>query len=230
MLAIEQSRRALLRLFRTQQIAELDALFRTLRTDSRMSVFRRLSALGYLSSYSHAGRYYTLREIPKFDPDGLWVCRGVRFSRLGSLKSTAEHLVDVSPSGQFHAELSLRLGVRVQNTLLDLFESERIGRAPLGEQYLYVSARKRVAKAQIARRRDALEAAPLRAAGVPTQAIVDVLLEAIHGARVEPDPQAIALGLAARGSRVSVEDVDAILEAHGLKKTAGSSRSRRSRR
>ncbi len=228
MLSPEQSRRALLRLFHKHQIATLEVLFKTLKTDSRMSVFRRLSALGYLSSYSHAGRYYTLRDIPQFDADGLWICRGVRFSRLGSLKRTAEHFVEVSPSGQFHAELSLRLGVRVQNTLLDLVESGRIGRELLGEQYLYVSAKKPVAKAQIARRREEMKRAPLRAAGLPTQLVLDVLLEAIHGAGVEPDAQAIALGLAARGSRVSVEEVEAILEAHGLKKTAGSSRSPRS--
>jgi hypothetical protein len=217
-------------LFRKERIADLEVLFRTLQTDSRMSVFRRLSAIGYLSSYSHAGRYYTLRDIPDFDPDGLWLYRGVRFSRLGSLKSTVEHLVDVSPSGQFHSELLLRVGVRVHNTLLDLVESDRVGREPLGEQYLYVSVRKRVAKAQIARRRKEMESGPLPGTSPPTRVVVDVLLEAIHGAGLEPQARTIALGLAARGSRVSVEEVDAILEAHGLKKTAGSSHSRRSRR
>ena len=93
MLSPEQSRSALLRLFRKHEIAELDTLFKVLGTNSRMSVFRRLSDLGYLSSYSHAGRYYTILEIPEFDEDGLWVCRGVHFSRLGSLKETVEHFV-----------------------------------------------------------------------------------------------------------------------------------------
>ena len=230
MLSPEPSRRALLRLFRKQQIADLEVLFKTLQTDSRMSVFRRLSLLGYLSSYSHAGRYYTILEVPAFDQDGLWRCRGVCFSRLGSLKSTVEHVVEVSAAGQVHSELYLRLGVRVHNTLLDLVESERIRREPLGEHYLYVSAKRRVAKAQIARRREEMQAVAVRWTGAPSQVVVDVLLEAIHGAGVEPDAPAIALGLAGRGTRVSVEQVDAILEAHGLKKTAGSSRSRRSRR
>jgi hypothetical protein len=87
-----------------------------------------------------------------------------------------------------------------------------------------------VAKAQVARRREETQAAPVRGTAAPTQVVVDVLLEAIHGAAIEPDARVIALGLAGRGTRVSVEQVDAILDAHGLKKTAGSSRSRRSRR
>jgi len=72
MLAPEPSRQALTRLFQRQSVADLATLSSALKTSSRMSVFRRLSARDYLSSYSHAGRYYTLRDIPPFDQDGLW--------------------------------------------------------------------------------------------------------------------------------------------------------------
>ena len=34
-----------------------------------MTVFRRLCKIDYLSSYTHAGRYYTLYEIARFDED-----------------------------------------------------------------------------------------------------------------------------------------------------------------
>src|SRR6266545_3129151 len=96
MLPPEESRGALLRLFRKRPIVTLDTLFGTLRTRSRMSVFRRLSAIGYLTSYSHTGRYYTLQEIPEFDEEGLWHYQGVCFSRQGSLKNTVEHIVNDS--------------------------------------------------------------------------------------------------------------------------------------
>ena len=81
MLAADQSRDVLRRLFQQRRIADLDVLFKTLRTESPMSVFRRLSDLGYLTSYSHARRYYTLEEIPDFDSNGLWQCQGVLFSK-----------------------------------------------------------------------------------------------------------------------------------------------------
>ena len=80
-LAADQSRDVLRRLFQQRRIADLDVLFKTLRTESPMSVFHRLSDLGYLTSYSHARRYYTLEEIPDFDSNGLWQCQGVLFSK-----------------------------------------------------------------------------------------------------------------------------------------------------
>ena len=90
-----------------------------------MTAFRRLSELSYLSSYSHAGRYYTLPDIPQFDPDGLWLHGGVGFSRHGTLKDTVPVLVDRSESGVLHRELQRRLQVRVHNTLLDLVRTKR---------------------------------------------------------------------------------------------------------
>ena len=81
MLAPAQSRQALTRLFQRQSVADLATLSAALKTSSRTSVFRRLSVLGYLSSYSHAGRFYTLRHIPQFDRDGVWQHQGVCFSR-----------------------------------------------------------------------------------------------------------------------------------------------------
>ena len=86
MLTLNDARHALSRLFRRRPVADLDALFAVLDTQSRMSAFRRLSAIGYHSSYSHNGRYYTLHDLPRFDLEGLWQYDGIGFSRHGSLK------------------------------------------------------------------------------------------------------------------------------------------------
>ncbi len=87
MLPPKKSRKVLLKMFCKKYIANLDELFHLLDTHSRMSVFRRLKPLGYLSSFTDAGRYYTLPDIPKFDPLGLWFYQEVGFSRVGTLKS-----------------------------------------------------------------------------------------------------------------------------------------------
>lgn len=71
----------LIRLFRRRLVVEVGALFETLGTRSRMTVFRRLKRVGYLTSYTHAGRYYTLLEIPRFDEFGLWFHQQIGFSR-----------------------------------------------------------------------------------------------------------------------------------------------------
>ena len=93
MLSPKQSRNVLLKMFRKNYIANLDQLFHVLDTQSRMSVFRRLKPLGYLTSFTDAGCYYTLKDIAKFDTFGLWFYQGVGFSHAGTLKSTVINIV-----------------------------------------------------------------------------------------------------------------------------------------
>ena len=222
MLGPEQSRQALTRLFQRQSIADLATLSAALETSSRMSVFRRLSALGYLSSYSHDGRFYTLRNIPPFDQDGLWRYQGVGFSRDGSLKATVERLVEQSDAGRTHSELHVRLQVRVHNTLLDLVEDRRIGRESLRGYYLYVSADSKRAESQMGQRQQH-SAEPVQPPPEPPAVVViEVLLDLVRSAGVRPDAGPVAARLAARGLAVTTDQVEAIFIRYGLKKTANS--------
>lgn len=229
MLSPQDSREALSDLFARRRIVDIKLLFDALRTSSRMSVFRRISDLGYLTSYSHTGRYYTLVDVPDFDADGLWQCQGVLFSRQGSLKPTVEHLVRSSETGRTHEELHLRLRVRVHNALLYLVRQGRIARETLGTLYLYVSGDSGTAAKQMARRQEQLEPilAPPTAQMSPTL-VIEVLLEVIHSSRTVPEPEVVRARLAARSVAVSVEQVEQLFDIYGLKKTAGS-RSKRSR-
>ena len=228
MLGPEQSRQALTRLFQRQSITDLATLSAALETSSRMSVFRRLSVFGYLSSYSHAGRYYTLRDIPRFDRDGLWRYQGVCFSRDGSLKATVERLVEQSDAGRTHPELHARLQVRVHNTLLDLVEGRRIGRETMRGHYLYLSANPARAESQLILRQQQPAGLVPRLPEPPAAVVIEVLLDLVQSARVRPDADPVAERLAARGLPVTVEQVEAIFSRYGLKKTAHS-RSRHSR-
>jgi hypothetical protein len=195
---------------------------------SRRSLFRDLSALRYLSSYTHTGRYFTLGSIPTFDDDGLWRHEGIGFSRDGTLKATVQRLVETSEAGRTQHELQLRLGTRAHNPLLDLVEHKKLGREPLDDEYVYLTVKRSRAKAQLERRRTLVG---VGATVLPGPALeVEVLLEVIHGVRLpEPDAAKLAAGLAVRGIRASVAEVAAVLEHHGLKKTPRS-RSQRSKR
>lgn len=228
MLSPDESRRALTRYFRKYRIANIETLFELLNTYSRMSVFRRISELGYHSSYSHAGRYYTLTGIPEFDMDGLWQFQGVRFSAHGSLKATVRHLIDIAEAGRTHLDLQLCLGVRVHNALLSLVQGRHIGRERVGGQYLYISVEPKVAALQITTCREKELAVSKETGSAGTTIVIEVLLEVIRGARIRPDAEVIAARLVARGLPVTNSSVRAILEEHGVKKTAGS-RSLRSR-
>jgi len=218
-------------LFRRTPVVPMSEIERAIRGRSRRSLFRDLSSLGYLSSYSHTGRYYTLASLAEFDAAGLWRYQGIGFSREGTLKTTVRRLVATSDAGRTQHELQLRLGVRVHNPLLGLVETDQLGREPIENEYVYVCAERARAIVQLEQRRALMAAAAVPAATTPALE-VEVLLEVIHGARVPPpDAATVAARLQARGVRAHVSEVAAVLARHGLavKKTAAS-RSRRSPR
>ena len=141
MLSKADALEALRALFKKKRLLMLPDIYSLLGTSSRMSAFRRLRELNYLSSFSHVGRYYTLPTLAHFDPQGLWFYEGVGFSRFGNLKQTVIHLVDQSVAGKTHEELEKQLHLRVHNTLLDLVRSGKIVRESFEDVFLYLSNR-----------------------------------------------------------------------------------------
>ena len=134
---------------RANKIATLPELKQALGTTVDTTVFRKLKELSYRSSYSHRGRYYTLAEIPQFDPHGLWSFQSVWFSRWGNLVSTVETLVSGAPQGYFANELQQILHVEVKDTLLQLVEQRRLARLPVKGLFLYCSPDTAVRRRQV---------------------------------------------------------------------------------
>lgn len=139
-------------LLQEQKIATLPELRSALGAQGRMTVFRKLKILAYLSSYSHAGKYYTLPEIARFDKRGLWFWKDVRFSRHRTLKLTLERWVAESSTGYFDLELEQQLHVAVRGTLLKLLGEGRIDREKISGRYVYVARDPMIRHAQLARR------------------------------------------------------------------------------
>jgi hypothetical protein len=207
-------------LFRRKRAALLDDLRRALGTTSRTTIFRILKAVGYLSSYTHAGRYYTLHRIPKFDRWGLWAWRGIGFSSHGTLRATSVFLIEQSPAGHTHEELQQRLGLRVHDTLRSLVEDGAISRERFEDVYLYLSADRKKAAVQIAARRELHVS--LTAQLPDPLLVIDLLVQVIHHPR--EDAAAIAGRLRAAGRTVRSDQVEEVFHAYGVKKTASRSR------
>lgn len=222
--------RRLARLFKHTPVVDMDALEQAVPGRSRRSLYRDLAELGYLASFSHAGRYYTLRASVPFDAQGLWFHQGVGFSRHGTLKATCVAFVEDAEAGRTQRELADQLHVRVHNTLLDLVEEGRIARRELDRSYLYVSADAQRSVRQIEGRRRRLEA---RSAAQPLSdaLIIEVLLELVRAAKeLSFSATGLARRLAARGVNVTVAQVQTVLHEYGIGKKGRHSRSRPSRR
>ena len=216
----KQTERALMRILRRDFVIDLDGLCRVFGDCSKSTVYRRLEALGYLTSYTHAGRYYTLEDIARFDEYGLWRFRDIGFSRFGTLRRTVVELVNGSRIGMRQRELREMLGVRVQEVVLDLSRVGAIGREELRSEYLYVSVNAARAEEQMQGRVLHMEdERPLS-----REAVIDVLVEAIYAAGSTVAPSVVASRLNARGVGVTVKQVEAVYGQYDLdvKKTAGS--------
>jgi hypothetical protein len=130
------------------KIATREQLEEVLGNPARCTFFRKLGQLEYLSSYSHRGKYYTLRSVARFSSAGLWECKSVWFSRFGNLLDTAEAFVERAEAGYSAAELMDIVHVKTKHALGQLCRDGRLQREKFGLSYVYLSLDDDVARRQ----------------------------------------------------------------------------------
>ena len=148
---------ALKQFFDRHKIVTLDQLREAFGNPARCTVFRKLNDLHYLSSYSHRGKYYTLKSIAQFSEQGLWSLRSVCFSRFGNLLQTCQAFVHQSDAGYSASELKGLLQVKTKHALTKLVRDGRLRRETFDSVYVYLSAQKDVASRQIKARKVLLQ-------------------------------------------------------------------------
>lgn len=203
---------------KSRRVVEMRDLFEAVESTSRMTVFRRLSGVEYLCSYTHAGRYYTLFDIARFDSDGIWFYDDIGFSQNGSLKNTVTYLVDNGDGGKFHSDLERQLRVRVHNVLLDLVRSKQIKRTKFEGQFLYLSSDKARSTKQI-EQRDKLSMQLRRIPVFITQPmVIEILAEVIRQSKRHPHADQVASALAIRGLPIAENDVMTVFDHYDIEK------------
>ena len=131
----------------------MDEMKAALGTRGDATVFRKLAELSYCTSYSHRGRYYALGDVPDFDEQGLWSAGAVRFSRFGTLRATAQALVEESEAGYRVDELASLVRVEVKGAVLDLVRKGLLTREKTKGRHVYLSADPATRKEQLTARR-----------------------------------------------------------------------------
>lgn len=203
---------------KSRRVVQMRDLFEVVESTSRMTVFRRLSGVEYLCSYTHTGRYYTLFDIARFDSDGIWFYDDIGFSQKGSLKKTVAYLVDNSDGGKFHSDLQRQLRVRVHNVLLDLVRSKQIKRTMFEGQFLYLSSDKARSTKQI-EQRDKLSMRLRRIPVFITQPmVIEILAEVIRQSKRHPRADQVASALAIRGLPIAENDVMTVFDQYDIEK------------
>lgn len=131
---------ALIRLVRKRSIATLPEITAALGGPSERTVFRKLKEIGYLTSYSHRGAYYTLDDVAAFDVYGLWSHQAVWFSHHGTLVATSLAFVEAAEAGYFVDELDNLVHVATKDALRKLVREHRLTRELIGGRYLYCAS------------------------------------------------------------------------------------------
>jgi len=143
--------------FSANRIATINQLKAALGNPARSTLFRKLARMEYLSSYSHRGKFYTLRSIAQFSETGLWCCQSVWFSRFGNLLQTTQALVTRSGAGYSASELKDVLHIKTKHALTHLVRCGLLQRSKLGSVYVYLAAEESAARKQEKARRTRLE-------------------------------------------------------------------------
>jgi hypothetical protein len=176
------------------------------------SVRRFLRQVGYYSSFTHNGGWYTLGSIPRFDRDGLWFFRDIGFSRAGSITRTLVHLINRSPAGLNAEQLGQKLRSRSHTILVQLWRQAKIQRRKSGRSYIYIAADPQIAAIQ----HQAHISLPV--ASLPAEIAVLILVEFIR----HPDSsfeQLAAVITRTKHITVDASQVKKLFQEHGLKKT-----------
>ena len=116
---------------------------------SEITIRRKLKKSGAITSYNKNGRFYTLPHIPRFDTNGLWNYKDIRFSKYGNLTQTIIQLINQSSSG-LHADIIGELIAYSPHSLLNqLCLKSTIQREKLHGKYVYFSIDKQLYKSQL---------------------------------------------------------------------------------
>jgi hypothetical protein len=153
-MAEKHPREALIQLFSSKLIIELQDMKTALEGVSAMTVFRYLKQISYRRSYNHNGRYYTLYKPSKFDRCGIWNRGDILFSIDGSLLNTVRRFVHESDAGATHRELQDILKTRVHNALAELTRKGQLERERLTAVFVYLHSDPTVKEKQLQRRRE----------------------------------------------------------------------------
>ncbi len=182
-----------------------------------ITVRRLLKEVGYVRSYTHNGKWYTLATTPRFDRDGIWRHKQIGFSKQGSLTATIRHLIERSPVGLSARVLGEKLRHPCHAVMTILHRAGEIDRIKIGGEFRYLSTKERINRRQRAQvlveQRPEEPQSPLSA-----QTAVFVLVEYINDPKLSF--QEIACNVKQqRQITVTQESIRCFFKEHGVKKT-----------
>jgi len=185
---------------------------------STISIRRFLKQIGYVSSFTHNSKWYTLSSIPNFNNNGIWFNGDIGFSRHGNLKQNIIHLIDKSPQGLSAKQLAGILSLPCHAVLNHMYKSGAIERLKGASNFVYLSAVPSKKQRQLTRL-EAVQRIDNTHQKLSAHSAVYVLVEYIK------QPQAsfaeLSKAVAKKQIIATPQAIARFFKAHDLKKTLG---------
>ena len=173
---------------------------------------RRLKEWDAHTSYNCNGRYYVLPEVPRFDVNGLWRCRGAYFSMHGNLRQTVRALAAASSGGLSSREIGSMLGLDARTFLAHFEADPGLSRESSGRGHVWFAGDAPTRLRQMEERRNLQESV----GGLSDSDAVVLLVEVIKNPGM--DCAALARRLALSSPGITVDAAERFLIGHGLLK------------
>lgn len=200
----------ILKAFQKKKVLTIEQLLKAVGC-SKMTAWRLLRKQGYLTSYNHNARYYTLDGIPQFDEYGLWSYRKICFSKWGALTHTMLALVHNSKGGLTAEQLQQQLQVKnLKPALSRLVDQKRLKREKTENHFVYFPLQAAVHKKQRKLRKQESLLRRSKPDLPSVEHIISLLIEIIGHPKNRP--RQWSRRLARQGIRITPKQIQVVLD------------------
>jgi len=91
-----------------------------------------------ITSFTHQGRFVTLKDIPKFDKNGIWFYRKVGFTKYKNSLELVVHVINNSKEGLSREQIQEILKIQIFQQIQTLLKRNELYRCKIGNKYIYL--------------------------------------------------------------------------------------------
>lgn len=105
---------------------------------SEATLRRDIRLIKGTTSYTHQGRFVTLKDIPKFDKNGIWFYCKVGFTKYKNSLELIVHLINNSKEGLNREQIQEILKIQIFQQIQTLLKRNELYRCKIGNKYIYL--------------------------------------------------------------------------------------------
>jgi hypothetical protein len=105
---------------------------------SEVTLRRDIRQINGITSYTHQGRFITLKDIPKFDNNGIWFYRKVGFTKYKNSLELIVHLINNTREGLSREQIQEILKIQIYQQIQTLLKRNELYRSKVGNKYIYL--------------------------------------------------------------------------------------------